>query len=172
MVEQQLDLVQAIRPGNIIPDFRLQSTHGPWLSRDDFFDRRLILIFTGWNNCQKTRSFLREIRGIFPRIAFEETVPLLIAPEEADTGRLAVPPVSVPFPVLRDVNANVHRTFGAVNWGGQPALSLFITNRHRQVIYRALSGLHERLPSGGEIVTFLDFDALACSDCGQPSRLG
>ncbi|HVB96504.1 MAG TPA: redoxin domain-containing protein [Chloroflexota bacterium] len=172
MTEQPSNLVQAIRPGHFMPDFRLRSIDGPWVSPDDFVGRRFILVFTGWNNCQGTRQLLREIRGAYPRIVLEETIPLLIAPEEADTGRLAVPPVKVPFPVLRDVNASVHRAFGAVNWGGQPAPSVFITDHHRRVIYRALSGLHERLPSGNEIVSFLVYDELACSDCGQPNRLG
>lgn len=161
MAEQTSNLLRAIRPGQLIPGFRLRSTDGSWVHSNDFADRRLILIFTGLNQWEETRHFLREVRAAYPRIAQEESVVLLVAPEEADIGRLTVPPVKVPFPVLRDVSSMVHRQFGAVNWSGQPALSVFITNHRRRVIYRCLSGLQQRLPSGREIVDFLEFDELA-----------
>jgi hypothetical protein len=64
-----------------------------------------------------------------------------------------------------------HRAFGAIDWSGQPAPGVFITNRHRRVIYRALRGLGETLPSAAEVVMLLEYDQLACADCGRPLRI-
>ncbi len=171
MATRPSNVTEAIRPGQIIPDFCLRALTGRWLGSTDFIGHRLILVFTGWNSRQSSRDFLRQLRGAYFRIVREEAVALLIVPEEADTGRLAVPNVTVPFPILRDPAAMTHRAFGAIDWSGQPAPGVFITNRHRRVIYRALRGLGETLPSAAEVIMLLEYDQLACADCGRPLRI-
>jgi peroxiredoxin len=149
-------------PGEFIPEFSLRTVGGQRIRSAEFLGLRLVLAFTGLGGGRRARILLTELRSAYPALLREEAIVLAIAPVVADTKSFVDPGVAVPFPVLRDPAALVHHQFGAVDWGGKPAVSLFITDCSHRVIYRALTEQGETLPSGADIVHLLWFDQLIC----------
>jgi len=158
-----------VLPGDVIPEFSLRSTTNQRVRSSDLAGRRLVLAFTGAVGDRPTRTMVADLGRAYPSLLLTGALVLAIAPVEADTGSLVEPGVPVPFPLLRDVAASVHRSFGAVDWSGQPAPSLFIVDRSRRVTYRALAGLGERLPRASDVLTLLRFDRLICPGRGAPT---
>ncbi|MGH2461460.1 MAG: peroxiredoxin family protein [Chloroflexota bacterium] len=157
----RMELFARVMPGQIIPAFSLRSTSNRRFRSADLVGTWLVLAFTDGVDDPRTRRMLVNLTAVSSRLAMARATVLAIAPVEADTGFLVEPGIAVPFPVLRDVAADVHRQFGAVDWSGQPAASLFITDRAERVVYRALGGLDERLPNGPEVLTLLDVARLS-----------
>ncbi len=157
---------ERVMPGEVTPDFSLRSTANQRIRSSDLLGHRLVLVFTGQPDDRRVRLLLAGLRATHRTIALEGGVVLLIAPVSAETGYLAEPGVPVPFPLLRDVAGIVHRQFGAVDGSDQPAPSLFLTDPCQRVVYRALCGFGERLPTAAQILAFLRFDRLTCPVCG------
>lgn len=159
----------------MIPEFSLRSTANQRIRSADLIGYRLIIVFTGQPDDRRARRLLAGLRDMHRAIAQEGGFVLVIAPVAAETGYLSDPGVPVPFPILRDVAGTVHRRFGAVDGSDEPASSIFLTDPCQRVIYRALSGFGQRLPTTAEILTFLRFDRLTCPICratvspGQPT---
>lgn len=148
-------------PGNLIPAFSLRSTSNQRIRSADLFGTRLVMAFTGMVGNRSTRGILTQLRTAYPSLVRAGATVLAFAPVAAETGFLVEPDVVVPFPLLRDVAGLVHRKYGAVDWSGQPATSLFITDRSERLIYRALGGLGEDLPSASDVLALLRFDELS-----------
>lgn len=160
--------LHSLLPGQVIPAFTLRTNEGEKVRSLDYPGFRLILIFTGESNRALNRQFLRQIRRLYPALRAEGADALVVAPFEVDFDRFLDPGVKVPFPVLRDPNSMVHGLYGALDWGGRPALSVFITNRMGRVLFRSLTGLREDLPSNPLIIDFLNYDQIACHYCAAP----
>jgi len=150
-----------VLPGRFLPTFSLRSTANQRIRSGDLFGTRLVLAFTDGVDDTLTRAMLTELKAVYPLLVMAGGTALAIAPVNADTGFLVEPGVAVPYPVLRDIAADVHRQYGAVDWSGQPAASVFISDRSQRVIYRALSGLGERLPTGRDVLSLIEFDRLS-----------
>lgn len=150
-------------PGQFLPTFSMRSTANQRIRSIDLFGTRLVLMFTDGVGDALSCAMLIQLKAIHPRLVMAGGTVLAIAPVDADTGFLVEPGVAVPFPVLRDVAADVHRQYGAVDWSGQPAASLFIANHSQRIVYRALSGLGEKLPTGRDVLSLIDFDRLSTS---------
>ncbi len=150
-----------VLPGQRLPAYSLRSTSNQRVRSADLFGRRLVLAFTDGADDVSSRRMLTRLKEIYPTLVAYGVLVFAIAPVEADTGFLVEPGVEVPFPTLRDVAGSVHRQFGAIDWSGQPATSLFVTDRSERVIYRALTGLGERLPTGRDVLAMIQFDRLS-----------
>ncbi len=155
-----------VLPGKPIPEFSLRSTTNQRIRSADLIGHRLVIVFTGKPGDRRSRVLLSRVRSAIPAIEQEGGLILAVAPVAADTGFIAEPGTSVPFPLLRDVASLAHRQFGAVDWSGEPASALFVTDPCQRVIFRALTGLDEPLPTAADILTFLRMDQLTCPTCG------
>ena len=95
---------------------------------------------------------------------------MLVAPLTVDLNQIPVLPPHLAFPVLVDPNGGLHQEFGAVDWAGESAAGLFLTDPSGTVIYRALAGLGESLPSTATLIALLQFDQLAPRSLRLPHR--
>lgn len=163
-------LFGAVWPGERIPPFELESTTGQCIRAAELRGRRLVLAFTGLAGSVRGRVLLVRLRRLYPVLQREGVVVLAIAPRSVDTRMLSEPGIVIPFPLLRDDAGLLHREFGAVDRAGQPAPSLFITDRFGRVTYRSLAGLGERLPAAAQILALVRFDELLCPHCGLRTR--
>jgi hypothetical protein len=108
-----------------------------------------------------SNRLLRCLQRAEPLLQASRAEILAVAPCVVDVGELVLPEAMVSFPILRDVNADVHREYGAFDWSGDPSPSIFIADRWGRIIYRALGGFGETLPSTSDVICLLRIDALA-----------
>ena len=146
--------------GRFLPPFQLKSVDGRLFRTREFLGRRLVLFFFGCG-CARGRRALQRLQAIQPALKVSETDTITIAPLVVDLGLLVDPGIPLSFPLLCDPNSDVHRQYGAVEWSGQAAPSLFIADRWGRLIFRSLAGLGETLPSSPELLALLSFDAIA-----------
>jgi hypothetical protein len=128
----------------------------------EYLGHQLVLAFVGGRGPTSSRLF-RRLQWAKPRLTANRAEVLAVAPCVVDVGELVLPDAAVSFPILRDVNGDVHREYGAVDWSGEPSPSLFIADRWGRIVYRALAGLGEPLPSTSDVIGVLRIDALAPS---------
>ena len=77
---------------------------------------------------------------------------------------------NLPFPLLVDEDGRIHRSAGAADKSGHPAIAIYITDRFGEVfaVYRAAEG--QTMPSAQEIIKWLTFINIQCPEC-WPSRV-
>ena len=101
------------------------------------------------------------LQAALPTLLAYGAAVVAIAPLEVDVNQFAEPGLRLSYPLLVDPNSVVHRQYGAVNWSGLPAASIFLASPGGRVIFRALGGLGETLPSMSDVVAFLQYDRIA-----------
>lgn len=73
-----------------------------------------------------------------------------------------------PFPLLLDANARLHTRVGALDSNGQPATSLYVTDRYRE-IYAAIRPEQTDWPAALEdVLKWLTFVNIQCPECNPP----
>jgi len=147
-------------PGRFAPAFVLRAADGTVISSRDLLGKRVILIFIGQEGSVYLRALARRLIRIRERLHRADAELIAITPIAAET-RLPVEPELGGVIVLGDVAGWVHRAFGAVDPGGQPAPSLFILDRWGRVLFRSLMGLGEPVPSLAIVMAILSLDLLA-----------
>jgi peroxiredoxin len=146
--------------GQFLPSFELRSADGLIVRTNDYLGHQLLLAFVGRRGPGSNR-LLRRLQAAQRTLDISRARVVVLTPCVVDVGELVLPDTRVSFPLLRDVNADVHRVYGAVDWSGEPSPSLYIADRWGRVVYRALGGLGETLPSTADIIAVLRYDALA-----------
>ncbi len=146
--------------GQFLPIFQLKSVDGRVYRTTEFLGRRLVLFFYGLGD-DRSRRTMQRLQTIQPALRATETDTVSVSPFVVDLGQFVDPGIPVTFPLLCDTNSDVHRHYGAVDWSGQAAPSLFVADRWGRLIFRSLAGLGETLPSSTDLLALLDFDALA-----------
>jgi peroxiredoxin len=153
--------LRQVLPGQRIPPFQLRTTGGKVVDSRQFAGRRVLLAFLGSPADPLGGQLLRQLQISQPTLQLWGGAVVAVAPLTVDLDRFPALPPGLTFPVLIDPNAGVHRRFGAVDWSGEAAPGLFVTDPSATVIYRALAGLGESLPSTSTLITMLQFDQLA-----------
>jgi peroxiredoxin len=154
------DAFTRVLVGDFLPRFVLRSIDGGRVCSTDFLGHQLVLAFVG-DSVDAGRRLFRRLRRAYPSVRAMDATVVAVVPEIVDVRVTILPDVPVPFPILCDVNGETHRNLGALNWGGEPSPAMFIADRWGRVIYRALGGLGEPLPSTADVIALLSFDALA-----------
>jgi peroxiredoxin len=150
---------QRVLPGQVIPPFTLRSTSGRPVSASDFRGRWLVLGFLGPTQPDPPGPVLPELQAVYPRLLANGARVLAIVPEPVDLASV-LPPGHPPFDLLIDLDAKVHRAYGAVAWSGAPAPAVFLADPAGRVLYRALLGLGETWSSAENLLAILNSDRL------------
>jgi len=148
-------------PGQKIPGFNLKTPSGATINSDAFLGRRVVLAFVGGWDDAVGRRVRRRLQTALPVLNLWGASVVAVAPFVVDPSVFMPPGLPVSFPVLQDPNGVVHQAFGAVDWWGGPAPAIFLLDRSSTVIYRALAGLGESLPSTKLLISLLQFDQIA-----------
>jgi len=159
-----------VTPGQRIPRFRLRTPDGQIVDSNQFVGRRLILAFLGSPADRLGQRLLCLLQASHSILEVWGGSVVAVAPMTVDLDQLPALPRNLAFPVLIDPNGGLHRVFGAVDWSGEAAPALFLADPSGTVIYRALAGVGESLPSTSTLIALLQFDQLAPRSLNFPRR--
>ncbi len=166
----ELDVGRGRSPGGsgrLFPDATLPVLDGDQLSLQRYRGRApLVLLMLGAAEITGPAAALLDLLdGARDAISAEGGVVLAIAAIDPET---AAHGWRWPFPLLLDHEAALHRRVGAVDAGGAPATTLFITDRFRE-IYADLRPDEAGWPTtGGDVLEWLTFVEIQCPECNPP----
>ena len=155
--------------GQLIHDFTLNSTLGQLVSLSDYRGRsNLVLIFCGDGSIPSDFRILTEIETGYPTFQDEQTQVLAILQCRPREATRIQQQFQLSFPLLIDLDGQIHRSAGAVDRQGRPAAAIYITDQFGEVFaaYRAADG--ETMPSVQAIVKLIRFINIQCPECGHP----
>jgi hypothetical protein len=143
----------AIKRGDVIPDFTLDSVTGePVSSRTYYMRRNLALVFVGGGNAGEWRGWLDRLAVQRERIDAENGQALIIAADPHDLE-------SRDFPLLVDRDGAARERFGLNASDG----AVFVTDRYGVVFHISLGTPETGLIDAEEIPGWLEFIACRCS---------
>ncbi len=155
------------RRGAVLPGFMLPAIDGSSVSLESYRGRtNLVVVFAGDKMDESAVAVLLE-ELVARREEFTlEAAQVLVAV----TSRPAAVPQRArwAFPVLVDDGADIHRKVGATDAAGRPAPAVFVTDRFREIYAAHLPGQGSALPRAKEILDWLVFINIQCSECGVP----
>ena len=162
--------------GQLIRDFTLNSTLGQPVSLSDYRGRsNLVLVFCGDGSIPSDFGTLTEIEGTlteiekdYPTFQDEQTQVLAILQCQPQEATRIQQQSQLSFPLLVDVDGQIHRSVGAADGRGRPVAAIYITDQFGEVFaaYRAADG--ETMPSVEMIVKVIRFINIQCPECGHP----
>ena len=153
----------------MIRDFTLNSTLGQPISLSDYRGRsNLVLIFCGDGSIPSDFRILTEIETGYPTFQDEQTQVLAILQCRPREATRIQQQFQLSFPLLIDLDGQIHRSAGAADRQGRPAAAIYITDQFGEVFaaYRAADG--ETMPSVQAIVKLIRFINIQCPECGHP----
>ena len=149
------------RRGELMRDFALPAASGERVLLSAYRGRKnLVVVFAG----AAERGWLQQLAQRQEALCREEGRVLVVAAGDAAAKHLQR---GLPFAVLVDTDARVHRVLGALK-DGQPAPALYVTDRFGEVFaaFRAAEG--NSLPDADETVAWLAFVNQQCEECFPP----
>ena len=155
--------------GQLIRDFTLTSTLGQEISLSDYRGHsNLVIVFAGESVGNLDLKVLAEIAADYNRFQDEQTQVLAIVQCTQERAARIAQEANLPFPLLVDEDGQAHRSAGAADKSGHPAMAIYITDRFGEVfaVYRKAAG--QTMPSVREIVKWLTFINIQCPECGHP----
>jgi peroxiredoxin len=159
--------------GQLIQDVTLTSTLGQEISLSDYRGRsNLVLVFAGEGVGNPDLKVLAEIAADHNRFQDEQTQVLAIMQCTQERAARIRQEANLPFPLLVDEDGRTHRSAGAADKSGHPAIAIYVTDRFGEVfaVYRAAEG--QTMPSAQEIIKWLTFINIQCPECGHPEWPG
>ena len=155
--------------GQLIRDFTLNSTLGRPVSVSDYRGRsNLVLIFCGDGSIPSDFKILAEIEKGCAVFQDEQTQVLAILQCGLQEAARIRQQSELSFPLLVDMDGQMHRSAGAADRQGRPAAAIYITDQFAEVFaaHRAADG--ETMPSVEMIVKVIRFINIQCPECGHP----
>ena len=137
--------------GQLIRDFTLTSTLGQEISLSDYRGRsNLVLVFAGGSVDNPDLKVLAEIAADHNRFQDEQTQVLAIMQCTQERAARISQVANLPFPLLVDEDGRIHRSAGAADKSGHPAIAIYITDRFGEVfaVYRAAQGADDAKRAG------------------------
>ena len=155
--------------GRLFPDATLPTLDGERLPLDRYRGRApLVLLMLGDGDITEPgpgTALLEMLTQTRREIAADGGALLAITASDLETAEGAW---RWPFPLLLDHEGALHRRVGAVDDAGRPTLTLFITDRFRE-IYANLRPEQAGWPaSGSDVVEWLTFVEIQCPECNPP----
>lgn len=155
--------------GHLIRDFTLASSFGRPVSVSDYRGRsNLVLIFCGDGSIPSDFKILAEIEKDYAVFQDEQTQVLAILQCGLQEAARIRHQSDLSFPLLVDMDGQMHRSAGAADKQRHPAAAVYITDHFGEVFaaYRAADG--ETMPSVETIVKLIRFINIQCPECGHP----
>ena len=156
------------RSGEMFPGFMLSMPDGSPVELERYRGRNnLILIFAGdvLGRAGPTGPLLEDLVARSAELVAEVAQVLVVVASRCGVVSQGDPG---PFPILVDSDAHTHRRVGATDAAGQPAPTLFITDRFREIYATYVSAEGSALPSAEEVMEWLRFINIQCPECGVP----
>jgi peroxiredoxin len=154
--------------GYVMRDFTLPSTEGTRVGLYDYRGRaNLILVFAGDLGQAHERRLIFALAQRFPDIREQDTEVLLVLTCPPDVAKNAKEQVNLPFPVLVDESAEIHRSVGSLGAKNVPATAVYVTDRFLEVFAKWRTAEGENLPDVEEIVSWATYVNSQCPECTQ-----
>lgn len=151
----------SIRPGDLIPGFRLTAVGGegrigPW----DYKQRQsLVLVFLHDGRCADCSRFVAVLSEIYTEIRRASAAALVVV---ESAGFEEKPP----FPVLLDPGGDTRRAYEV------DGVDLLLVDRYNALFHRWEAPDADALPTTGELGEWLEFLEIQCEECHPPEPWG
>ncbi|HEY7913708.1 MAG TPA: redoxin domain-containing protein [Blastocatellia bacterium] len=161
---------QELKPGRIIPFFRLPSANrsqdiGPW---DYNQHKNLVLFFFHSPQCAPCRQLLLDLARGYPEYAPLNTEVLSISQTGiVELGQLQRE-LGLPFPLLSDMDGKVFRAYLGHAAGEPHETAIFVADRWGELYTGATAADADALPGESEIRDWLSFIEIQCPECHPP----
>lgn len=153
--------------GELFPDATLPLASGGTLSIDSLrvrYDLVILMLGAGSIDPAAARLLDELARG---RPSIEEEEGRVLAVRAADRS-----PASSewrwPFPLLLDAHGRLHSRVGALDGEGQPATSLYVTDRYREIYAATRPGDADWPATVNDVLRWLTFVNIQCPECNPP----
>ncbi|MCS6817186.1 MAG: peroxiredoxin family protein [Blastocatellia bacterium] len=146
--------------GEMLPDVRLRSISGEWVSPSDYRGRRaLVLVVLGESPNAALRELLMALADRYAEVRQEEAEVLAIVPGPREAMEALARVRSFPFPLLWDEDRRTQRLYGAMAIG-----ALFVADRYGEIYF--ISRIEEggALPSVEDILSWIRFTEAQCPE--------
>jgi peroxiredoxin len=154
--------------GHVMRDFTLPSTDGRRIGLYDYRGHaNLVLIFAGDIGQTTEKEFLSGLAQRYAEIREQDTEVLLIVAGSRDRAERTKHQAKLPFLVLVDEDAQIHKSVGALGAQALPAAALYVTDRFLEVFasWRTVEG--NTLPNASEVFSWIDYINSQCPECTQ-----
>jgi peroxiredoxin len=158
---------------NFMPEFTLLSAEGQPVRTLDYHRlRSLVLVFAGEYDASASFRLPAELAAHYPEIARQGAGVLAVVRGTPAEAARVKERQALPFPVLADEDARVHRTYGAVTPDGRTAdKAAFVAGRFGKLYLSSRAGDGPPLPSAAGILGILRFIEARCPECGRDEPL-
>lgn len=116
---------EALKTGNILPDFRLESLDGHVVSSESFKAKPHLLLFYRGNWCPFCTAQIKELANAYQRLEKLGLSIVLISPQSIRKNQSLADRIEAPMTFLRDRNNLAARQLGILHeWGTPMGLQL------------------------------------------------
>jgi peroxiredoxin len=116
---------EALKTGNILPDFRLESLDGHVVSSESFKAKPHLLLFYRGNWCPFCTAQIKELANAYQRLEKLGLSIVLISPQSIKKNQSLADRIEAPMTFLRDRNNLAARQLGILHeWGTPMGLQL------------------------------------------------
>ncbi len=151
--------------GELMHDFVLPSARGERIQLSRYRGRKhLVLVLGG----RRERGLLKDLARRQDALHAEQAQVLAsITGTPAQAAQIKTED-ELPFPVLADADAGIHRSLGAIGVDGQTAPALYVTDRFGEVFAAFRTSEGQSLPDADDILDWLEFVNQQCEECFPP----
>jgi peroxiredoxin len=144
--------------GDRLPGFSGKQPSGEDIRLRDFYLRRnLALVFTHGPECSACREYLVDLAERRAAVQAEAADVLAVVPADAEQ----LP--ELPFPVVLDDDAVIHRRYGLLDADDRPRAAIFLVDRYGVVFEASITDADHAMLPAEEVPGWLEFIACRCS---------
>lgn len=154
------------RPGFMIRDFTLTSSHGEDVRISSFRGgSNLAVVFPGYSDAMCV--FLEDLVRHVHELSVQDTTIVVVVPHGPEERELPIANDS-PLLVLYDEAHAVYRSSGATDESGRPIPLVYLTDRFGEIVSAYVAPSHTMPPSFEEILSTFEFVNHQCPECEPP----
>ncbi len=151
----------------VIPDFRLPSLDGRYVSPRDYKQRQnLVIVYLDPHRYDRYADLLREFADNYQAYRDLETEILAVCPRPISELHGEVGGLGLPFPVLSDERGAVGQVYLGSPPGQGPLAAIFVTDRFLSLRTQMVACFEGDLPNQETILDWLGLIEMECPECG------
>lgn len=155
--------------GHVLRNFALLSAAGKQVQISDYRGRaNLVLVLAGARGSEPDLNLLQDLSACQAQVLEQEAQVLAVLYCTREQAQIVRNRAGFPFAVLADSEGAVHRSLGALDQAGAPALAVYVADRYGEVFAAWRAALGEAIPGAQEIVSWLEFINRQCPECFPP----
>ena len=154
------------RPGFLIRDFTLKSSHGDDFRISTFRSRsNLVVVFAGYSDAMG--ALLEGAALHIDEFSAQDATIVVIVPYGPEKKVLSIPGDS-PIILLHDKTHAAYRLSGATDENGDPVPLVYLTDRFGEIVSTHVASDRSMPPGIHEILNTLEFVNNQCPECEPP----